>query len=115
MSTNLSVGVIGLGAMGMGMAQSLRRAGHSVHVFDVRSEAAQKFAAEGGVACSSLAQIAAASDVLVSVVVNAAQTESVLFGDGSTQSGCANHLKPGSVFVMCSTVDPAFSVGLEKN
>ena len=114
MSTNLSVGVIGLGAMGMGMAQSLRRAGHSVHVFDVRSEVAQKFAAEGGVACSSLAQIAAASDVLVSVVVNAAQTESVLFGDGSTQTGCANHLKSGSVFVMCSTVDPAFSVGLEK-
>lgn len=114
MSSNLSVGVIGLGAMGMGMAQSLRRAGHTVHVFDVRAEVAQKFAAEGGVACSSLAQIAAASDVLVSVVVNAAQTESVLFGDGTAQSGCANHLKPGSVFVMCSTVDPAFSVALEK-
>ena len=114
MSSNLSVGVIGLGAMGMGMAQSLRRAGHTVHVFDVRAEVAQKFAAEGGVACSSLAQIAAASDVLVSVVVNAAQTESVLFGDGIAQSGCANHLKPGSVFVMCSTVDPAFSVALEK-
>ena len=114
MSVNLSVGVIGLGAMGMGMAQSLRRAGHQVHVFDVRSEVAQKFAAEGGVACGSLADIAAASDVLVSVVVNAAQTESVLFGDGSANSGCVHHLKPGSVFVMCSTVDPAFSVGLEK-
>ena len=114
MATRLSVGVIGLGAMGMGMAQSLRRAGHQVHVFDVRSEVAQKFAAEGGVACNSLADIAAASDVLVSVVVNAAQTESVLFGDGSASSACIKHLKPGSVFVMCSTVDPAFSVRLEK-
>ncbi len=114
MSNKLSVGVIGLGAMGMGMAQSLRRAGHVVNVFDVRAEVAQKFAAEGGVACASLADIAQASDVLVSVVVNAAQTESVLIGDGSAQSGCINHLKPGSVFVMCSTVDPAFSVGLEK-
>ena len=114
MSANLSVGVIGLGAMGMGMAQSLRRAGHQVHVFDVRSEVAKKFASEGGVACGSLADIAAASDVLVSVVVNAAQTESVLFGDGSANSGCLHHLKPGSVFVMCSTVDPAFSVRLEK-
>jgi L-threonate 2-dehydrogenase len=114
MSSNLSVGVIGLGAMGMGMAQSLRRAGHVVNVFDVRAEVAQKFAAEGGVACASLEAIAAASDILVSVVVNAAQTESVLFGDGSVQFGCANHLKPGSVFVMCSTVEPAFSVGLEK-
>ena len=114
MSVNLSVGVIGLGAMGMGMAQSLRRAGHRVHVFDVRAEVAQKFASEGGIACGSLADIAAASDVLVSVVVNAAQTESVLFGDGSANSGCIHHLKPGSVFVMCSTVDPAFSVRLEK-
>ncbi|PUE34637.1 L-threonate dehydrogenase [Limnohabitans sp. Hippo4] len=114
MSNTLSVGVIGLGAMGMGMAQSLRRAGHVVNVFDVRAEVAQKFAAEGGVACASLADIAKASDVLVSVVVNAAQTESVLMGDGTAQSGCIHHLKPGSVFVMCSTVDPAFSVGLEK-
>jgi 3-hydroxyisobutyrate dehydrogenase len=114
MSSHLSVGVIGLGAMGMGMAQSLRRAGHVVNVFDVRSEVAQKFAAEGGLACASLEAIAEASDVLISVVVNAAQTESVLFGDGSPQSACAHHLKPGSVFVMCSTVDPAFSVALEK-
>ena len=114
MSAQLSVGVIGLGAMGMGMAQSLRRAGHVVNVFDVRAEVAQKFAAEGGVVCTSLEAIAAASDVLVSVVVNAAQTEAVLFGDGTPQSGCANHLKAGSVFVMCSTVEPAFSVGLEK-
>lgn len=114
MSAHLSVGVIGLGAMGMGMAQSLRRAGHVVNVFDVRAEVAQKFAAEGGVACASLEAIAAASDILVSVVVNAAQTESVLFGDGTPTAGCACHLKPGSVFVMCSTVEPAFSVGLEK-
>jgi 3-hydroxyisobutyrate dehydrogenase len=114
MSNTLSVGVIGVGAMGMGMAQSLRRAGHVVNVFDVRAEVAQNFAAEGGVACASLADIAKVSDVLVSVVVNAAQTESVLMGDGTAQSGCINHLKPGSVFVMCSTVDPAFSVGLEK-
>ena len=114
MSAQLSVGVIGLGAMGMGMAQSLRRAGHVVNVFDVRAEVAQKFAAKGGVVCASLEAIAAASDILVSVVVNAAQTEAVLFGDGTPQSGCANHLKAGSVFVMCSTVEPAFSVGLEK-
>ena len=104
-----TVGLIGLGAMGSGMAQSLRRAGHTVHVFDVRREAAEAFAKEGGVACTSLAELGAACDVIVSVVVNAAQTESVLFGD----QGCASHMKPGSVFVMCSTVDPNWSVALE--
>ncbi len=108
-----TVGLIGLGAMGSGMAASLRRAGHSVHVFDVRREAAEAFAREGGVACTSLAELGAACDVIVSVVVNAAQTEAVLFGTDGQDSGCAAHMKPGSVFVMCSTVDPNWSVALE--
>jgi putative dehydrogenase len=103
-------GVIGLGAMGSGMAQSLRRAGYRVFVFDVRPEAAQAFAESGGVACSSPAELAAACDVVVSVVVNAAQTESVLYGPG----GCAAAMKPGSVFVMCSTVDANWSMAQEK-
>jgi putative dehydrogenase len=107
MTTN--VGVIGLGAMGSGMARSLRRHGSQVHVFDVRGEAAQAFAADGGVACASPAELAAQCSVIVSVVVNAAQTESVLFGEG----GCAAAMKRGSVFVMCSTVDPNWSIALE--
>lgn len=108
-----TVGLIGLGAMGSGMAQSLRRAGHTVHVFDVRREAAEAFARDGGVACASLAELGAACDVVVSVVVNAAQTEAVLFGTDGQDRGCAAHMKPGSVFVMCSTVDPNWSVALE--
>jgi len=112
MSTT-TVGLIGLGAMGSGMAASLRRAGHTVHVFDVRREVAQAFAAQGGVAHDSLSSLGAACDVIVSVVVNAAQTESVLFGDGP-QAGCATNMKPGSAFVMCSTVDPNWSVALES-
>jgi len=115
MSTT-TVGLIGLGAMGSGMATSLRRAGHNVHVFDVRREVAVAFAKDGGVAHDSLASLGAACDVIVSVVVNAAQTESVLFGDGTTPastSGCAASMTPGSVFIMCSTVDPNWSVALE--
>jgi len=112
MSTT-TVGLIGLGAMGSGMAASLRRAGHTVHVFDVRREVAQAFAAQGGVAHDSLSSLGGACDVIVSVVVNAAQTESVLFGDGP-QAGCATNMKPGSAFVMCSTVDPNWSVALES-
>ncbi|MGV0958893.1 MAG: L-threonate dehydrogenase [Limnohabitans sp.] len=111
-----TVGLIGLGAMGSGMAASLRRAGHAVHVFDVRREVAVAFAKDGGTAHESLASLGAACDVIVSVVVNAAQTESVLFGDGTTpgsMAGCAASMKPGSVFVMCSTVDPNWSVALE--
>jgi len=104
------VGVIGLGAMGGGMARSLRRAGHAVHVFDVRPDVTRAFAAEGGGACGSPAHLAPHCDVIVSVVVNAAQTEAVLFGEG----GCAAAMKPGSVFVMCSTVAPGWSADLEQ-
>ena len=103
------VGVIGLGAMGLGMAQSLRRKGYALRVFDVRSDVMRSFAQDGGAACASPAEVAAGCDVLVSVVVNAAQTESVLFGE----HGAAAALGRGSVFVMCSTVDPNFSIALE--
>ena len=106
---NLNIGVIGLGAMGRGMAASLRRAGHHVHVCDVRAEASQAFVAEGGTACANPAELAALCEIVVSVVVNAAQTEGVLFGE----HGAAAAMQPGSLFVMCSTVDPNWSVALE--
>ena len=105
-----NIGVVGLGAMGRGMAASLRRAGWNVHVCDVRLEAAQAFAADGGVACASPAELAAHCEVIVSVVVNAAQTDTVLFGDG----GAAAAMQPGSLFIMCSTVDPNVSVQFEQ-
>jgi putative dehydrogenase len=104
-----TIGLIGLGAMGGGMARSLRRAGHAIRVFDVRAEVARDFAAEGGTACASPAELAVGCDVLVSVVVNAQQTEAVLFGP----DGAAAALPRGSVFVMCSTVDPNWSIALE--
>ena len=112
-----AVGVIGLGAMGAGIAATLRRAGAQVHACDARAGVAAAFAAAGGVACGSPAEVAAASGVVVSVVVNAEQTEQVLFGaaDGAMSGGgAAAAMRPGSVFVMCSTVDPNVSIGFER-
>ena len=109
MSMN-TVGLVGLGAMGRGMAASLRRKGYALRVCDARAGVAQEFAREGGVACATPAEAAAGSSVLVSVVVNAAQTEEVLFGE----HGAAASMAPGSVFVMCSTVDPAWSARMES-
>ncbi len=108
-----AVGVIGLGAMGGGIAKSLRRAGFEVHVFDVRREAAQAFAREGGIACATAAELAQACEVVISVVVNAAQTDQVLFGDGGGDGGAVAAMRPGTAVVMCSTVDPNWSISLE--
>src|SRR3990167_8005182 len=110
--TKPTVGIIGLGAMGAGIAKTLRNNGFTIHVCDVSPGVADAFVAGGGTAHATTASLAAASDVVVSVVVNAAQTESVLFGDDG-KSGAASTMRPGSTFVMCSTVDPNWSVALE--
>jgi 3-hydroxyisobutyrate dehydrogenase len=100
--------------MGSGMAGSLRRRGADVSVCDAREGVAAAFAAHGGTACKSPAELAARSEVVVSVVVNAAQTEEVLFGAREGDAGVAAAMKPGSVFVMCSTVDPNVSIAFER-
>ena len=104
------VGVVGLGAMGMGVAMSLLREGFEVHACDVRPEAVQKVVDAGGIAAASPAAMAPLVDVLITVVVNADQTEVVLFGE----NGAAPHMKPGSVVIASATVSPEFAKALGK-
>jgi len=106
---NKTVGVIGLGAMGLGIAQTLRRRGYTVLACDARPGVAAEFARAGGSACDCPSELAGKTNVVVSVVVNAEQTEAVLFG----ARGAASAMRPGSVFVMCSTVAPQWSMELE--
>jgi len=96
------VAVIGLGSMGFGMAQSLRRAGFDVVGCDVSAGPLERFRAEGGEAACTPALAAAGCDVVVSVVVNAAQTEAVLFGS----EGAGETLAEGAVFISSATMDP---------
>lgn len=107
---NNNVGVIGLGAMGLGIARSLLRSGFKVHACDVRAAVTEQFAAEGGVACASAAQLAEQCEVIITVVVNAEQTESVLFGEG--EGGAVAALRPGSLVIGCATVAPTYAVDL---
>lgn len=105
-----NVGVIGLGAMGMGVARSLLRAGFAVHACDVRKPVLDAFAGEGGIACASPAELGGKCEVVLTVVVNAAQTEAVLFGE----NGAVDAMKPGSVVLACATVSPQFAADLGK-
>ncbi|TCZ56635.1 L-threonate dehydrogenase [Roseicella aquatilis] len=104
-STATRVAVIGLGSMGFGMAQSLRRAGLDTCGTDVAAEAVARFAAEGGRGAATAAEAVPGADIVVSVVVNAAQTEAVLFGEG----GIAAAMPEGAVFVSSATMDPAIA------
>lgn len=100
-----NVGFVGLGAMGMGMARSLVRAGFQVSGYDIDAQALQQFVESGGNRAASAAEAAAQADVLVIVVVNADQAEDVLFAEGKA----AESLPAGSVVMLCSTVPPAYS------
>src|SRR5262245_35907473 len=75
--------VIGLGSMGYGAAASLLRAGFEVSGVDVRADVLERFAKEGGRAEHSAAAGARDAEAVLTFVVNAAQTEAVLFGDES--------------------------------
>ncbi|MEM5400361.1 L-threonate dehydrogenase [Paraburkholderia unamae] len=105
-----NVGVIGLGAMGMGVARSLLRGGFKVHACDVRREVLDPFVAAGGTACASPAELGAQCDVVVTLVVNAAQTETVLFGE----QGAVKSMKLGGVVIACATVAPDFAIDLGR-
>ena len=98
----VSAGVIGLGSMGLGMAQSMVRRGIGVAGFDINSGAVAKLAEAGGSAAKNVAEVARGADVLLVVVVNAAQTEAVLFGE----NGAAAAMKRGSVIVSSATMAP---------
>src|SRR5262245_8511954 len=99
------VGVIGLGSMGGGVAKSLLRAGFAVRVCDVRAALVQSFVAAGAVACANPAELAAACDVVILLVLNAEQVETVLFAD----DGAAGAMRKGSVLLMSVTVPPDYA------
>ena len=103
-----NVGVIGLGAMGLGVARSLLRAGFRTHACDVRREVLDAFAAEGGIACATPAELGAACEVVLTLVVNAGQTEAVLLGE----HGAAAAMRAGAVVIASSTVAPEFAESL---
>lgn len=101
--TEQTIGVIGLGSMGSGMARSLLREGLSVWGYDLTPASRERFSEEGGQVPARPADLAPTTDVLFIVVVNAAQTESLLFGE----EGLARLLAPGTVVVSCATISAA--------
>lgn len=106
---SMTVGVIGLGSMGFGMATSLLNAGHVTYGFDVVVEQQNRFVELGG-AQGTLNEVAASVQALVIVVLNAEQTQNVLFG----RDGIASQLVPGTVVVASATVSPEFAADMER-
>lgn len=102
------VGVIGTGAMGMGVVRSLVR--HRIHTFtrDIRPEANAEAAALGATPTDSPSDLATRVDTAILLVVDERQIEEVLFGS----SGAAASFRRGSTVIVSSTVDPLFVADL---
>lgn len=104
----MKVGIIGLGSMGMGSALNLVAKGHAVFGCDIRAGALEELTRAGGTAAATPGALPDGLDALVVFVVNATQTEAVLFGD----DGALPHVAPGGVVLCCTTLAPEVARGL---
>ncbi|KOC89404.1 L-threonate dehydrogenase [Winslowiella iniecta] len=107
----LNVGVIGLGSMGMGAAQSCIKAGLNTFGVDLNPLALETLRQSGAQAAeSSATSFASQLDAVLLLVVNAAQVKGILFGE----QGVASKLKPGTVVMVSSTISSQDAQWIEQ-
>jgi 3-hydroxyisobutyrate dehydrogenase len=99
-----AVGVIGTGAMGLGVVQSLVRAGIAVHARDIRAVAQAAAVASGAVGCGTPSAVVRNCGIVLILVVDAAEVDAVIFG----ADGALSALEPGAIVVLSSTVAPSY-------
>jgi 3-hydroxyisobutyrate dehydrogenase-like beta-hydroxyacid dehydrogenase len=99
MDTANSVGFIGLGAMGLGMARNLVAAGYDVLAYDLASQPQELLVSQGGRRARHTAQIGQECQRVMIMVVNGAQVEAVVCGD----NGLLQTMSGGTIMV-CSTI-----------
>ncbi len=99
----MKVGFIGLGVMGEPMVRHLRTAGHDLALWARRPESAAALVAEGIALCATPAELAARSEVVITVVTASADVEALAFGS----QGLAEGFAAGAIHVDMSTIAPA--------
>jgi 3-hydroxyisobutyrate dehydrogenase len=97
----VKIGFVGLGNMGLPMAQNLIKAGHPVCGYDPSSAALDKFSAAGGIAVRSLDVASMGVDLVITMLPAREQVREVYLGQGGVLASAA----PGTLLVDCSTVD----------
>lgn len=102
----MKIGFVGLGIMGKPMAKNLVKAGYELVVSDKYAKAAvEELVACGAAAAGTNAEVAAQVDILITMVPNSPQVKEALFGE----NGAAEALKPGSIVLDCSSINPVAS------
>jgi 3-hydroxyisobutyrate dehydrogenase-like beta-hydroxyacid dehydrogenase len=101
----MRVGFIGLGIMGSRMAANLQRGGCELVVFNRTRSKAEPLLAAGATWADTPALLAEQVDVLFTMLAHPEAVSAVVLG----QEGFLNHLRPGTIWADCSTVNPSFS------
>ena len=95
------IGFIGLGNMGLPMAQNLLKAGHPVSGFDVSTDATERLAAGGGTRTNSIADACKDAEVVITMLPAGEHVREVYLGDG----GVLAAVMPGTLLIDSSTID----------
>jgi 3-hydroxyisobutyrate dehydrogenase-like beta-hydroxyacid dehydrogenase len=99
----MNVGFIGLGTMGGPMARNVMKKGHRLVVYDVQPASVRALVADGATAAATPREVAAASEVVITMLPDAPDVERVALGADGIVAG----IRPGTVYVDMSTIDPA--------
>jgi 3-hydroxyisobutyrate dehydrogenase len=99
-----TVGFIGLGIMGRGMARNLLKAGHALHVWNRTASRMDELAAEGARPARHPADLAAQCDLILICVSDTPDVEAVLLGDDPP--GVWHGVRPGALVIDMSTISP---------
>lgn len=103
------IGLIGLGLMGHPMGLNLLKAGHSLTVWNRTASKASDLVAAGAHLANSPREVAAACDLLITIVSDPPALEEVLWGHAGKNDGALSALKRGSIYIDSSTVSPALA------
>jgi 3-hydroxyisobutyrate dehydrogenase-like beta-hydroxyacid dehydrogenase len=103
----MKVGFVGLGQMGMGMAENLLKAGHEVTVYNRTRAKAEPLEAQGAKVAASLSE-ACRGDAVMTMLANEEAVSDVVFGDG----GILASLPAGAMHISSSTIGVAFAGSL---
>jgi 3-hydroxyisobutyrate dehydrogenase len=95
------IGFIGLGNMGLPMAQNLLKAGHQVEGVDVNAAAVEKLKAAGGAPVEFAKVAAARADVVITMLPAGQQVREVYLGP----NGIVENANEGTLLIDCSTID----------
>jgi len=107
---NRRIGLIGLGLMGRGMGSNLLKKGFSLTVHDIDAAAVEVLRQRGARAAASPKALAADSEIVITVVPDGPDVETVVLGPDGVLAGA----RPGTILVECSTIDPAVTQRVGK-